>query len=174
VIIRLPSDALVMLIGPSGAGKSTFAARHFLPSEILASDAMRAIVADDPHDQAATEAAFELLHVALTLRLARRRLTVVDATNVERWARQEPLAIARRLRRPAVAVVLDLPLAVCLAHNAAREVPRPVPALRRQHRRLRESIGFLSGEGFAEVWTLASEAEVDGVRIERSGGEPAS
>jgi predicted kinase len=168
VIIGLPADALVMLIGPSGAGKSTFAARHFLPTEILSSDAMRAIVADDPHDQAATDAAFELLHAALTLRLARRRLTVVDATNVERWARQQPLAIARRLRRPAVAIVLDLPLAVCLAHNATRGTPRPVPAVRRQHRWLRESIGFLAGEGFAAVWTLTTEAAVDGAQIERA------
>jgi predicted kinase len=167
VILRLPSDALVMLIGPSGAGKSTFAARHFLPTEILSSDAMRAMVADDPHDQGATDAAFELLHAALTLRLARRRLTVVDATNVERWARQVPLAIARRLRRPAVAIILDLPLAVCLARNAARDVPRPAAAIRRQHRWLRDSVGFLPGEGFAAVWTLTSEAELDGVRIER-------
>ena len=61
MIIALPPDALVLLVGPSGAGKSTFAARHFAPTEVLSSDAMRALVADDPMDQAATDAAFELL-----------------------------------------------------------------------------------------------------------------
>ena len=167
MIIRLPRHAMVLLIGPSGAGKSTVAARHFLPTEVLSSDEMRAMVADDPHDQAATEAAFELLHAALTLRLARRRLTVVDATNVEHWARQQPLSIARRLRRPAVALVFDLPLETCLAHNAARKDPRPAAAIRRQHRTLRGSIGMLPGEGFAAVWTLASEDEVNALRIER-------
>ena len=168
MIIRLPRDAMVLLIGPSGAGKSTFAARHFLPTEVLSSDEMRAMVADDPHDQAATEAAFELLHAALTLRLARRRLTVVDATNVEHWARQQPLSIARRLRRPAVALVFDLPLETCLAHNAARDDPRPATAIRRQHRTLRDSMGTLPGEGFAAIWTLTSEEELNQLRIERS------
>jgi predicted kinase len=167
VIIRLPADAMVMLIGPSGAGKTTFAARHFLPTEILSSDALRAMVADDPHDQTATDAAFELLHAALTLRLARRRLTVVDATNVEHWARQQPMAIARKARCSAVAIVFDLPLDVCLAHNAARDVPRPVAAIRRQHRWLRDSRHFLPGEGFAEVWTLATEQEVGETRVDR-------
>ncbi|HEX6655713.1 MAG TPA: AAA family ATPase [Candidatus Limnocylindria bacterium] len=169
VIISLPADAMVMLIGPSGAGKSTFAAGHFLPTEVLSSDAMRALVADDPHDQGATDAAFELLHAALTLRLARRRLTVVDATNVEHWARQQPLAIARRARRPAVAIVFDLPLEECLAHNAARAAPRPAAAIRRQHRWLRDSMGFLSGEGFASAWTLASEDEVSQAQVVRVG-----
>ncbi len=70
MIIALPPDALVLLVGPSGAGKSTFAARHFASTEILSSDAMRAMVADDPMDQAATEAAFELLHTALAMRLS--------------------------------------------------------------------------------------------------------
>jgi protein phosphatase len=168
VIIRLPRDAMVLLIGPSGAGKSTCAARHFRPTEVLSSDEMRAMVADDPHDQAATEAAFELLHAALTLRLARRRLTVVDATNVEHWARQQPLSIARRLRRPAVALVFDLPLETCLAHNAVRDAPRPAPAIRRQHRTLCGSIGALPGEGFEAIWTLTSEEEVNQLRIERS------
>ena len=167
--ISLPGDAMVMLIGPSGAGKSTFAASHFLPTEVLSSDAMRALVADDPHDQGATDAAFELLHAALGLRLARRRLTVVDATNVEHWARQQPLAMARRARRPAVAIVFDVPLEECLAHNAARDVPRPAAAIRRQHRWLRDSIGSLPGEGFVGTWTLASEQEVSQVRIERVG-----
>ena len=152
MILRLPNDAMVLLIGASGAGKTTFAARHFLPTEVLSSDEMRAMVADDPHDQAATEAAFELLHTALTLRLARRRLT----------------AIARRLRRPAAAIVLDLPLETCLAHNATRDVPRREAAIRRQHRSLRDSIRFLAGESYAVVCTLTAEDEVDGLRIERA------
>ena len=166
--VRLAADALVLLVGISGSGKTTFAARHFLPSQVLSSDALRAMVADDPNDQSATEAAFELLHAALTLRLARRRLTVVDATNVEHWARQQPLSIARRLRRPAVALVFDLPLETCLAHNAVRDAPRPAPAIRRQHRTLRGSIGALPGEGFEAIWTLTSEEELNQLRIERS------
>jgi predicted kinase len=165
--LAIPADALVMLIGPSGSGKSTFAARHFLPTEVLSSDQMRALVADDPHDQTATDAAFELLHTALTLRLARRRLTVIDATNVEGWARQAPLAIARRQRRPAVAIVLALPLDVCLAHNLARESPRRPASIRRQYRWLTDSLATLDEDGFAATWILRSEQEVAAVQVER-------
>ena len=165
--LSIPGDAMVMLIGPSGSGKSTFAARHFRPTEVLSSDEMRGMVADDPHDQTATDAAFELLHTALALRLARRRLTVIDATNVEGWARQKPLAIARRQRRPAVAIVLALPLEVCLAHNLARESPRRPASIRRQYRWLTDSLATLDADGFDASWILRSERDVGAVRIER-------
>ena len=165
--LTIPGDAMVMLIGPSGSGKSTFAARHFRPTEILSSDEMRGIVADDPHDQTATDAAFELLHTALALRLARRRLTVIDATNVEGWARQQPLAIARRQRRPAVAIVLALPLEVCLARNLERERPRPAASIRRQYRWLTDSLAALPADGFAATWILRTEDEVEAVQLKR-------
>lgn len=166
--LALPADALVLLIGPSGSGKTTFAARHLSPSQVLSSDALREMIADDPTDQRATDDAFALLHEILAMRLRRGRLTVVDATNLEAWARAKLLDVAWRLQRPAVAIVLDVSLAVCLERNAERR-PRPVPpaAIRRQHRWLRESLPRLAGEGFAQVHHLASAAEVDAVRVER-------
>jgi len=167
--IRIPADAMVVLVGPSGSGKSTFAARHFAPTEILSSDALRAMVADDPNDQSATEAAFELLHTALGLRLARRRLTVVDATNVERWARAGLLAIARRHPRPAVAVVFALPVAVCLERNAARQDRRlPPAAIRRQHRLMTASLDTLAEEGFSRIYRLDEAAGAAEPQVERS------
>ena len=169
MILRLPADAMLLLIGPSGAGKSTFAARHFAPTEVLSSDALRAMVADDPNDQSATDAAFELLHTALALRLARGRLTVVDATNVERSARERLLAIARRHGRPAAAIVFDLPLTVCLDRNAARTDRRlPPTAVRRQHARMRTSLEGMAAEGFSPIALLSTPESVDGVRVERS------
>jgi protein phosphatase len=36
--IRIPELCLVALVGPSGSGKSSFAAKHFLPTEVLSSD----------------------------------------------------------------------------------------------------------------------------------------
>ena len=164
--LSLPADALLVLIGPSGAGKSTFAARHFAPTQILSSDAMRAMVADDPGDQAATDAAFELLHAALEHRLARGRLTVVDATNVESWARSRLVAAARRHARPAVALVFDLPLAICLERNEARGDRRiPPAAVRRQHARLDSSLTSLAGEGFDPVMVLETPAAVAAVTL---------
>ncbi|HJP71011.1 MAG TPA: AAA family ATPase [Candidatus Limnocylindria bacterium] len=165
--ISLPADALVLLIGIAASGKSTFAARWFAPTAVLSSDQMRAIITDDPSAQGATDDAFDLLHRILEMRLRRGRLTVVDATNVEDWARGQLLTLARRHRRPAVAIVLDVPLAVALERNALRAAPRPPPAaLRRQHAWLRSSLPSLADEGFAAVHVIGAAADVDVARVE--------
>lgn len=168
--LGLPGDALVVLIGIAASGKSTFAGRHFAPTEVLSSDALRAIITDDASTQGATDDAFDLLHRILAMRLRRGRLTVIDATNVEDWARAELAAVARRHRRPAVAIVLDVPLAVALERNANRAAPRPPPAaLRRQHKWLVGSIPSLAAEGFEAVHHLRSTEEISGARVERTG-----
>jgi predicted kinase len=162
----LPARGLVLLVGVSGSGKSTFAAHHFAPTQILSSDAMRAMVADDPNDQAATDAAFELLHTALSLRLARGRLTVVDATNVERWARGRLIAVARRHARASCAIVLAPPLEVCLARNLVRGDRRlPPAAIRRQQAWLQESLPTLPDEGLAPVWVLSTVEAIDASEV---------
>jgi protein phosphatase len=167
--ISLPSDALVVLVGIAAGGKSTFAARWFAPTAVLSSDGMRAMITDDPSAQGATDDAFDLLHRILEMRLRRGRLSVVDATNVEDWARAQVLDLARRHRRPAVAIVLDVPLAVALERNALRPSPRPPPgALRRQHGWLRSSLPSLASEGFAAVFHLDSVAAIDAARVEVS------
>ena len=167
--ILVSADALVVLAGIAASGKSTFAARHFAPTEVLSSDAFRALIADDPSAQGATDDAFDLLHRLLAMRLRRGRLTVVDATNVEDWARAELLRAATRHRRLAVAIVLNVPIEVALERNARRAPPRPPPAaIRRQQRWLAESLPVLAHEGFAAVHVLGSVAEIDAARIERS------
>ena len=118
--IELPDPCLVVLVGASGSGKSTFAASHFLPTEVISSDFCRGLVADDPNDQSASEDAFAVLHEIAGRRLRRGRLTVVDATNVQREARASLMAVAREHDLFAVAIVLDLPEEVCSARNAAR------------------------------------------------------
>src|SRR5262245_16944986 len=118
--LTIPDLSLVVLIGPSGSGKSTFARKHFKPTEVLSSDACRGLVCDDETDQAATNAAFEVLHFIAARRLASGRLTVIDATNVQGDARKPLLALARQYYCLAVAVVFDLPEAVCLERNRQR------------------------------------------------------
>lgn len=175
--IALPAGALVVLIGVSGAGKSTFAARHFRPTEVLSSDAFRAIVADDAADQRASGAAFELLYLAARRRLERGRLTVIDATNVTRSARVELVALALAARRPAVAIVLDPPLEVCLDRNASR-ADRVVGAevVGRQADELRRWLGDpdrLASEGFAAIHRLPDPGAVTEVTIVRAAGRGA-
>lgn len=177
--IAIPAGALVALVGVSGSGKSTFAASHFGPTQVLSSDTFRAIVADDPADQRASRAAFELMHLAARRRLERGRLTVIDATSVSRAARTGLVRLARSARRPAVAIVLDPPLAVCLARNAAR-LDRTVAdeVVRRQHAELQRWLATedgLNAEGFAGIHHLTDPAgavDLTVVTVARRTSEP--
>ena len=150
LLVRLPADALVLLVGISGSGKTTLAARHFAPDEVLGSDAFRAAVSGDEANQRATGEAFRRLRAALARRLARGLLTVVDATNTQAWARGELLRVARDAGRPTAAIVLDLPLALSL-ERVAQRLERHVPpaVVRRQQRELHRGLSSLALEGHA-------------------------
>jgi protein phosphatase len=78
--VSIPELSLVLLIGPSGSGKSSFGQKHFLPTEVVSSDACRGLVSDDENDQSATGDAFDLLQAIVRKRLSRGKLTVIDAT----------------------------------------------------------------------------------------------
>jgi protein phosphatase len=172
--IVVPDPSLVLLVGASGSGKTTFAARHFAPTEVLASDAFRAMVADDERDMSATADAFELVHAGAAKRLAAGRLTVVDATNVQPEARRTLIALARLHGRVPVAIVFDLPERLCLERNAARGGRRVPPrVVRGQHGLLRRSLGRLAGEGFGRVVVLHTPEEVETVTIARERAEGA-
>ena len=156
VALPIPADALVLLVGVAGQRQEHLRDNAISPRPRSSRRTpCAAMIADDVGAQGATDDAFDLLHRILAMRLRRGRLTVVDATNVEEWARSELLGAARRHRRPAVAIVLDLPLTVALERNAARPAPRPPPAaLRRQHRGSSDSLPSLADEGFAAVHHL--------------------
>lgn len=158
-----------MLIGAAGSGKSAFAQKHFRDTEILSSDRCRALVSDDESDQTATQPAFEVLRCILFRRLRLRRLTVIDATNVQRKARRPLLKIAREYDVPALAIVLNLPEELCVARNLVRP-GRSVPlhAIWKQCEDLKRSMRQLPEEGFREIWILSSPEEVDAMQIERN------
>jgi len=168
VELRIPDFSLVVLIGASGSGKSTFAARHFLDTEVVSSDACRGLVADDPNDQTATGPAFELLHFIAARRLEGRRLTVVDATNVQPEARKPLVALARQFHALPVAIVLDIPRRICEERNTGRE-DRSFGSrvIRQQASQLRQSLRGLNREGFRFIYRLGSPEEVEGVEIQR-------
>ncbi len=167
--IDIPEDALVVLVGPSGAGKTTFARTHFRPTEVVSSDACRALVADDENAQDATVDAFAVLHLIVRKRLRAGRLTIVDATNVKPQSRGILLAIARRLGRSAVAIVFDLPEALCLARNARRgDRSIPADAVTFQRDLLQRSLPLLRQEGFARVYLFDSEEAVETSAVKRT------
>jgi protein phosphatase len=167
--IELPDYSLIVLIGASGSGKSTFAARHFKPTEILSSDHFRALVSDDETSQDATKDAFEALHHLLGIRLRRRLLTVIDATNVQDSARKPLLELSQRYHAVSVAIVLDLPERVCQARNATRpnrDFGKHV--VERHTRDLRRSLRNLRREGFRYVWHLDGEEAIESATFTRA------
>ena len=166
--VAIPEYCLVVLVGASGSGKSTFAGKHFAPTEVISSDACRAMVSDDATDQAATKDAFELLEFIARKRLAARRLTVVDATNVRPEDRAKLVRLAREFHAFAVAIVFDLPERVCQDRNAQRPDRDYGPRVVHNHvRLLRRSLKRLGREGFRYRFPFRSEAEVDAAVVER-------
>ena len=174
--ILVPDPSLVLLVGAAGAGKTTFAARHFAPGEVLSSDAFRALVSGDEGDQSVSKVAFRILHRELERRLADRRLTVVDATNVAPGSRRQLILRARAAGIPVVALVLAPPRAVVLARNAARARRVDEEVVRGQHERVERTAadGILTGEGCAAVCVFREPDAIDAVTIARlpATGEP--
>jgi protein phosphatase len=167
--IDLPDPSLVVLVGASGSGKSSFAARHFAPTEVISSDFCRGLVADDENDQAATRDAFAVLNFIAAKRLAQPRLTVIDATNVQRSARKPLLQLAREHDLFAVAIVLDLPESVCQERNRSRPDRDFGPHVVRQQRsQLKGGAKKLRREGFHRVWVLDSVEEVEALELRRT------
>ena len=166
--ITIPELCLVALIGPTGSGKSYFASSHFNSTEVVSSDACRAMVADDANDQAATPDAFAVLNFIAAARLRAGRLTVIDATSVQPEARKSLVGLAREHDCLPVAIVLNMPEALCLARNKERpDRPFGPQVVRRQAEQLRRSLRGLKREGFRYVFVLDSPEEVDAVTIER-------
>ena len=166
--IAIPELCLVVLIGPTGSGKSTFADRHFKPTEVVSSDACRAMVADDDTDQSATPDAFALLNFIAATRLRNGRLTVIDATSVQPRARKPLVELARKHDCLSVAIVLNMPEALCLARNKDRPERSFGPhVVRNQAAQLKRSLRRLKREGFRYVFVFNTPEEVEEAFVER-------
>lgn len=166
--IEIPELSFVVLIGVSGSGKSSFGRKFFLPTEVVSSDGCRGLVADNENDQSATKEAFELAHHLCRLRLKRGKLTVMDATNVQKEARRPLVEIARENYVLPVAIVIDTPESVCRERNALREDRQfGSHVIRNQSRELRRSVNGLRREGFRYVYTL-KPADFEDLEIVRT------
>ncbi len=166
--IEIPELCLVVLMGASGAGKSSFARRHFLPTEIISSDFCRGLVCDDETSLEATTDAFELVHFIAAKRLELGKLTVIDATNVQKEARAPLLQLARKYFVQCVALVIDTPEHVCQERNSLRPDRQFGPHVVRNHcRQLRGSIRHLEKDGFRYVHVLRGE-HLESVEIARA------
>ncbi len=165
--LLIPSPSLVVMVGVSGSGKTTLGRRHFSATQIVGTDGCRALLSDDAADQSVSDAAFRLAHLIADERLRLGRLTVFDATSVQSRHRRDLLAIAARHHLPAVAILLDLPLSICLDRDRQRtdrSVGRRI--IEWQARALDSGRAALRREGFSEVHRIRSARAADQVTLE--------
>jgi protein phosphatase len=159
---------LVLLIGAAGSGKSTFARKHFAGTEIVSSDALRAVVCDDEGDQSASGDAFHLLRLIAGKRLRRGKLTVIDATNVQNGSRKGLIGLASQHSAPVTGIVFNLPAEICLARNQSRP-NRPVRAevVEKQVADLLDSLPGLEREGFSYLYVIDKTEDIDSAQVVR-------
>jgi protein phosphatase len=173
VRVAIARPTVVALVGPSGSGKSTFARRHFAPEEIFSSDAWRERLSGDASNQRVSRQAFRALYAVARERLDTGGVAVIDATNLDVADRGHVLDLAAQAGCPVIAIVLALPLGVCLERNAARPGRRvPEAVVRRQHRRLGTALSSIDREGFDAVHVIDGPDALESVIVERIAPRP--
>lgn len=138
-------------MGASGSGKSTWAASRYRSSEVVSSDALRAVVGSSEYDLDASADAFAVLDQVVAARLRRGLNVVIDTLGLDAQQRVHYLALARAAGMPCVAVLFETPSTVCRERNAQRDRPVPAPVLRAQLAKASTARGVLEREGWDRV-----------------------
>ncbi|MDJ0836628.1 MAG: AAA family ATPase [Acidobacteriota bacterium] len=165
--ITIPERSIVLLMGISGSGKSTFGAAHFLETEVISSDNIRAMLADDASDQSVSKPAFEVLQLIVRRRLEAGRIAVVDATNLVRDHRKPFLELGKSLKSPVVVILLDMPEDLCRARQRERSRRVSASVIGKQVKQLNHTLPNLDREGFWAVYRLTGPQQVAEALIQR-------
>ena len=166
--IKIPEFCITALVGVSGSGKSTFAKKHFKSTEVLSSDYFRGLVSDDEADQSVTKSAFRLIYEVAAERLRHKKLTVIDATNVQKDSRTEILRLAKEYHCFATAIVLYVPETLAVERNSKRpDRPFGAGVVSRQMQNLKKTVKTLKDEGFRYIYVLNSVEEIEEAQINR-------
>lgn len=144
---------LTLMVGVSGSGKSTHAAKlaQSIVATIVEPDAIRKELTGDASDQSRNGEVFRLAHQRAESFLLTGKSVVVDATNLDRKTRAEWVAIARRCKAEARAVVVDTPVDVAKKRNLSRSRVVPLDVIDKQASRFCPPT---VSEGFAHIATV--------------------
>ena len=168
--IRLPTRSLVVLCGPAGSGKSTFAGQHFKHTQVVSSDACRAMICDSESNRKVNRDTFDLFHYIIEKRLKLDRLTVADSTALYAFARQPLLELARAAGYHTCLIVFNLPLEVCQKRDQQRPRQVGAEAIFYQYMLLPEALRQIHSEPWEQVHIL-NETPAD-VRFIRQAPSP--
>jgi alkanesulfonate monooxygenase SsuD/methylene tetrahydromethanopterin reductase-like flavin-dependent oxidoreductase (luciferase family)/predicted kinase len=166
----IPDPALVVLVGASGAGKSAWAAARYRTTEVVSSDALRAVVGSGTADLDASADAFAILESVVAARVRRGLTTVVDTLGLDPVRRRAWLSLARTNGLPAVAVVLNTPARLCRERNRRRDRPVPAAVLSGQLSSVAAVRSDLDAEGWDAVVVLTSDEPSDTAEPSHSPG----
>lgn len=167
--IEIPEFCLVAMVGGTSSGKTSFALKHFKPTEVLSSDFFRGMICDDENSQSVSGDAFDLLYYAANKRLDNMKLTVIDATNIQKTTRSQVIDLAREQNVHAAAIVLNIPEEIMQERNKARpERNFPERVIRQHCRDVKRSIRGLKREGFRFVYVINSIEQLENTEIIRT------
>jgi predicted kinase len=164
-IIRVIRPSIVVLCGPAACGKSNFAVNHFRPTQVISSDACRAMVCDDERDQRYHAQTFALLEFLVSQRLSINRLCVVDSTALAPGARKSLLKLGRNLGVRVELFMFDIPLAKCLEMDSKRERSVGPKVIEEHYQLFQEAQSSVGSEGFDQITDL-HEDDLQSVKIE--------
>jgi protein phosphatase len=120
-IIQVPRRTLLVLCGPAGSGKSTFAAQHFIPTNIVSSDYCRAMICDDVNNQQVNRDTFDLFYYIIQKRMFLGRFTVADSTALQSEARRKLRELSRRSGYLGCLLIFNIPPEICLERDKMRQ-----------------------------------------------------
>jgi predicted kinase len=155
---------LLSMLGMAGAGKTTLA-RFWRPEEVISNDAIRGELAGDSGDQSRNPEVIAEAHARIEARYAAGQRTDYDGINTTPKHRRVTPGLTHRL--PAIAVLVDEDIEVCLARQHARRAGHQVPCVRDPADAGRARLcraGRVAGEGF--VAALIARAVCDTYDVE--------
>src|SRR5215218_4403388 len=156
----LPDPAVVVLAGAAGSGKSTWAAERYRSSEIVPSDAFRAVVGSGPADLDASVDAFGLLDTIVNARVARSLTTVIDTLGLDHPRRLGYLQLARSAGLSAVLVIMDTSPQLCRERNRLRDRPVAAAIFTDQLRKIKSMVDTAADEGWDRVLIIEDSLTV--------------